>query len=84
MPVYGINYKDKPEDARPLAEPAAIPTAPSAPTRTAGSAIDWGVYGVPETYVIDAQGRIRYRDVGPLMPDEVERDILPLLKELEG
>ena len=46
-------------------------------------AIDWGVYGVPETYVIDKDGRIAYRHVGPMQPQDVERTILPLLEQLK-
>jgi cytochrome c biogenesis protein CcmG, thiol:disulfide interchange protein DsbE len=45
-------------------------------------AIDWGVYGVPETFVIDREGRIRHKHVGPLMARDLERDLLPLLAEL--
>ena len=82
--IRGINYKDKPNDA------LAWLAANGNPYRTVGAdeagrvSIDWGVYGVPETYVIDRQGRIRYRHVGPLVPAVVESSILPLLKQLRG
>jgi cytochrome c biogenesis protein CcmG/thiol:disulfide interchange protein DsbE len=46
--------------------------------------INFGVYGVPETYVIDKQGVIRYKQIGPLDPDTVEKKILPLVKQLES
>jgi cytochrome c biogenesis protein CcmG/thiol:disulfide interchange protein DsbE len=45
--------------------------------------IDWGVYGVPETYVIDKDGRIAYRHVGPLQAQDLDRTILPLLEQLK-
>ena len=48
------------------------------------SSIDWGVYGVPETYVVDAAGNIRYRHVGELTPQVMERTIMPLLARLAG
>ena len=47
-------------------------------------AIDWGVYGVPEAFVVDADGRIVYRHVGPLMPRDVDDTIRPILEELRG
>ena len=47
-------------------------------------AIDWGVYGAPETYVIDSTGRIRYRHVGPLTPEALQQTILPLIRQLKG
>jgi len=46
-------------------------------------AIDWGVYGVPETFVIDKDGRIAYRQVGPIQSQDLERTILPLLEKLK-
>ena len=53
------------------------------PTRAEGRvAIDWGVYGVPETFVIDKDGRIAYRHVGPLQPRDLTETILPLLERL--
>ena len=45
--------------------------------------IDWGVYGVPETFVVDGDGRIRFRHAGPITPDLVENTVLPLLGELQ-
>ena len=82
--IRGINYKDKPEDAITWLKEAGNPYSAIGADQDGRVAIDWGVYGVPETYVIDAQGRIRYKVVGPLMPDEVQKTILPLLKGLQG
>ena len=82
--VQAINYKDRPEDAQGLAGRARRPlSASSAPTATGRVGIDWGVYGVPETYVIDKDGRIAYRHVGPLQAQDLDRTILPLLEQLQ-
>lgn len=82
--IQGIDYKDPPADVTAWLKDLGDPFAKVGIDRKGATAIDWGVYGVPETYVIDAQGRIRYKVVGPVMPDEVERHILPLIKELQG
>ena len=60
----------------------AIPTAVSAIDRAGATAIDFGVYGVPETYVIDGTGHVRYRHVGPLTAEEINSKILPLIERL--
>jgi cytochrome c biogenesis protein CcmG/thiol:disulfide interchange protein DsbE len=80
--VFGINYKDKPEDAEAWLARNGNPYARIGADRDGRTGIDFGVYGVPETFVIDAEGRIRYRYPGPLIPDVVEREILPLLAAL--
>jgi cytochrome c biogenesis protein CcmG/thiol:disulfide interchange protein DsbE len=82
--VHGINYKDKPEDAVRWLNQGGNPYAAIGADQDGRVSIDWGVYGVPETYVVDPQGRIRYKVVGPLMPEEVQKTILPLIKELQG
>src|SRR5918993_1436546 len=82
--VKAINYKDKPEDAIRWLNQGGNPYSAIGADQDGRVSIDWGVYGVPETYVIDAQGRIRYKVVGPVMPEEVEKHILPLIKELQG
>jgi cytochrome c biogenesis protein CcmG/thiol:disulfide interchange protein DsbE len=82
VPIYGINYKDKPEAARAwLAELGNPYIRIGADAGRAG--IEWGVYGVPETFVVDRQGRIRYKHVGPLTRDDLDRKILPLIEKLE-
>ena len=75
----GIAYKDRPEDARGFLAELGNPFARTAADEAGRTAIDFGVYGVPETYVIDREGRIRFRQVGPLTSDAIERDILPLI-----
>ena len=82
VPIYGIDYKDK-EDAA-LAWIAALGnpyTRIGADDGRVG--IDWGVYGVPETFIVDRQGRIRYKHVGPLTQADLDRKILPLVAKLE-
>ena len=82
VPIYGINYKDKPEAAQAwIAELGNPYTLIGADDGRVG--IDWGVYGVPETFVVDRAGRIRYKHVGPLTRETVERTILPLVAKLE-
>ena len=68
---------------RPGSPSWAIRSSTSAPTATARVAIDWGVYGVPETFVIDKEGRIAYRQVGPISPRTSSGRILPLLEKLQ-
>jgi cytochrome c biogenesis protein CcmG, thiol:disulfide interchange protein DsbE len=75
----GIDYKDKPEDGRRFLDGLGNPYRRVGVDRDGRTAIDFGVYGVPETYVVDAAGRIRYRQVGPLTAADIEGTILPLL-----
>jgi cytochrome c biogenesis protein CcmG, thiol:disulfide interchange protein DsbE len=82
VPIYGIDYKDKTEAARAwIAELGNPYTLIGADDGRVG--IDWGVYGVPETFVVDRAGRIRYKHVGPLTEADVTRTILPLVAHLE-
>lgn len=80
--VYGINYKDKPEDALTWLARNGNPYAAIGADQDGRVSIDWGVYGVPESYLIDRKGRIRYKHVGPLTPQVVEEQILPMIKHL--
>ena len=80
--LYGIAYKDKPADAQRFLAQLGNPYRAIGLDESGRTAIDFGVYGVPETYVIDKQGRIRLRHVGPLSDADVARELLPLLKEL--
>lgn len=79
--IYGINYKDKPEDAGQFLSQLGNPFKQVGVDSTGRAAIDWGVYGYPETFVVDASGRIRYRHVGQIYPHQLESLILPLLKQ---
>lgn len=82
VPLYGIDYKDRPEDATKLLAQFGDPYRRIGVDRDGRVGLDFGVYGVPETYVIDANGRIRKRFVGPLNAEQVEKELLPLLKAL--
>ncbi len=81
VPLYGINHRDKPEDAAAwLAELGNPYTRIGADPGRA--AVEWGVTGVPETFIVDGEGRIRYHHRGPLVPDVIENQVRPLLEEL--
>lgn len=82
VPIYGLNYKDKKEDALGLLEELGDPYVLSAVDLDGRVGIDYGVYGAPETYVIDKSGTIRLKHVGPMMPDVWSEKILPLVQEL--
>jgi cytochrome c biogenesis protein CcmG/thiol:disulfide interchange protein DsbE len=82
--IYGINYKDRPEQATAWLEELGDPFRRIGADRDGRVSIDWGVYGVPETFVIDAQGRIRHKFVGPLQPRDLEQILLPMVAELGG
>ena len=82
VPIYGIDYKDKQAAAREWIAALGNPyTRIGADDGRVG--IDWGIYGVPETFVVDRTGRIRYKHVGPLSQADLERTILPLIARLE-
>ena len=78
----GIAYKDKPEASRRFLDGLGNPYRRIGVDREGTTAIDFGVYGVPETYLVDRGGRIRYRHVGPLTVEDIEQKILPLLGQL--
>ena len=81
-PVYGLNYKDRPQDAQTWLKQLGDPYTASMMDIKGDVGIDWGVYGVPETFVIDKQGIVRYKQVGPLTNAVIDEKILPLLREL--
>jgi cytochrome c biogenesis protein CcmG, thiol:disulfide interchange protein DsbE len=84
VPVYGLNYKDDRKDALAWLARLGDPYTMSIMDRDGRIGIDYGVYGVPETYVIDKQGVIRYKQIGPVTPQILEAKILPLVKKLQG
>ncbi len=83
IPIYGINWKDKREDAIAWLEELGDPFARIGYDRENKAGIEWGVYGVPETYIVDREGRIRYKHVGPMFPETLEQTILPLVRKLQ-
>ena len=80
--VYGINYRDAPENARAWLDRHGNPYARIGADRDARASIDWGVTGVPETFLLDRNGRIRHKITGPLTPQLFEDEVLPVLREL--
>ena len=80
--IYGINYKDEATDATRWLADLGDPFARIGADTSGRVAIDWGVYGVPETFVVDGTGRIRYRHVGPVDEPAMTETILPLVEEL--
>ncbi len=84
LPIYGLNYKDKREDALAWLGKHGNPYTMSVQDGDGRVCIDYGVYGVPETYVIDRNGIIRYKRIGPVTVQILQEKILPLLKQLQG
>ena len=81
-PVIGLNYKDAREEALPWLERNGNPYQLIVFDRDGRIGIDYGVYGVPETYVIDRQGVIRFKHIGPLSAEVVQQKVEPLVKQL--
>jgi cytochrome c biogenesis protein CcmG, thiol:disulfide interchange protein DsbE len=82
VPLYGIDYKDQPADATKLLAQFGDPYRAIGMDLNGRAGLDFGVYGVPETFVLDSEGHIRKRFVGPLTEQQVDRELLPLLKQL--
>lgn len=80
--VVGINWKDRKDDAENFLKELGNPYGRVGYDGSGRAGIDWGVYGVPETYVVDRAGRIRYKVVGPIMPDELKDRLQPLIESL--
>ncbi len=81
--VHGVNYKDDPEDAVDFLESLGDPYDLIGRDKTGRTAIDWGVYGVPETFVVDGNGVIRHKHIGPLTDYDVTNVILPAIKNAQ-
>jgi cytochrome c biogenesis protein CcmG, thiol:disulfide interchange protein DsbE len=84
VPIYGLDYKDKPEDAEAWLARGGNPYILSVSDSDGRVGIDYGVYGVPETYLIDKQGVIRYKQIGPITPQALTDQILPMVAELRN
>ncbi|KNZ32850.1 MAG: thiol:disulfide interchange protein [Methylibium sp. NZG] len=84
VPVYGLNYKDKPTDASAWLVKFGDPFAATLTDREGLVGIDYGVYGVPETFVIDRQGVIRLKHIGPMTPEAMRDKVLPMLAKLRS
>ncbi len=81
-PLIGLNYKDAPEDALAVLKTDGNPYEVSLLDRDGRTGIDWGVYGVPETFVVDKEGVIRYKHIGPISAEDIQNTLLPLLQKL--
>lgn len=84
VPVVGVNYKDAAANARRFLSRYGNPFAAIGADVTGRTAIEWGVYGMPETFVIDRAGRIAYKHVGPISRDALTRSLLPTIARLKA
>ena len=84
VPIYGLNYKDQRDAGLQWLTEHGNPYVVSAFDQDGRVGIDYGVYGVPETFLIDKNGLIRYKHIGPLTPDAVQTIILPKVKALDA
>ena len=82
VPIHGLNYKDKPDHAAKWLDDLGDPYTRTGADRNGRVAIDWGVYGVPETFVITKDGRIAHKHIGPVTPEALDGTILPLIRRL--
>ena len=79
--VIGINYKDEPENARRFLGRYGNPFVAAGADRNGRAAIEWGVYGVPETFVVGRDARIAYKLVGPITPDNLDKVLKPEIEK---
>lgn len=82
VPIHGLNYKDQPEDAAAWLDQLGDPYTRTGADIGGRVGIEWGVYGVPETFVIDKEGRIAYKHIGPISQGDWENKIAPLIERL--
>jgi cytochrome c biogenesis protein CcmG/thiol:disulfide interchange protein DsbE len=82
VPIHGLNYKDAPKDAADWLDTLGDPYTRTGADINGRVGIDWGVYGVPETFVIDRNGRIAYKHIGPISLSDWEEKIAPLVEQL--
>jgi DsbE subfamily thiol:disulfide oxidoreductase len=80
--LIGINYRDQPDDARAWLTELGNPYKTVVVDAHGRTGIDFGVYGVPETYLVDAQGVIRFKQIGPLTQEVIDRQLEPLAEKL--
>lgn len=84
VPVYGLDYKDTRPAGQDWLRRLGNPYAASAFDEEGRAGLDWGVYGVPETFVIDARGVVRHKHIGPITPEVLKERIEPLLAKLQA
>ena len=79
--LVGVNYKDKPDDARRFLEKLGNPFERIGADTNGRAAIDWGVYGVPETFILDGKGRVAYKHLGPITEESLVARVLPAIEK---
>jgi cytochrome c biogenesis protein CcmG, thiol:disulfide interchange protein DsbE len=84
VPIHGLNYKDRPDDAAKWLDTVGDPYTRTGADINGRVGIDFGVYGVPETFVIDAAGRIAFKQIGAITPETLAGTILPLVAKLRA
>jgi len=82
--IVGLNYKDDPAAAKNWLDTLGNPYNVSIMDQDGRIGIDWGVYGVPETFLIDKKGLVRYKHTGPVTPTDVQQTFLPLIAQLQA
>lgn len=82
-PIHGLNYKDQPDNAARWLNTMGDPYTRTGADIDGRVAIDWGVYGVPETFVITKDGRIAYKHIGAVTPQVLDQTLLPLIRRLQ-
>jgi cytochrome c biogenesis protein CcmG/thiol:disulfide interchange protein DsbE len=82
VPVHGLNYKDAPVDSAAWLDQFGDPYVRTGADTDGRAGIEWGVYGVPETFVIDRNGVIAYKHIGPLRVSDLEQNVIPLVRQL--
>jgi cytochrome c biogenesis protein CcmG/thiol:disulfide interchange protein DsbE len=84
VPVHGLNYKDRPDDAARWLAELGDPYVRTGADVDGRVGIDWGVYGVPETFIVDKRGVIRHKIIGAITPRIVDERLLPLVRRLQS
>ncbi len=83
VPLVGLNYKDEADNALSWLRQLGNPFTHLLDDNQGDVGLDWGVYGVPETFIIDRSGRVRYKHVGPVLDGDLEAHILPVIDQLQ-
>ena len=83
-PIIGLNYKDPSKDAKAWLKQFGNPYMASIIDLDGRVGIDWGVYGVPETFIIGKDGLIKYKHIGPVTQESLDAEVIPMLKQLLG
>lgn len=84
LTIHGINYKDNQANAEQFLIELGDPYSLIGADITGRAGIEWGVYGVPETFVIDGDGNVIYKHIGPIMPEQIETKIRPAIEQAAG